>query len=121
LRLLARPEGAHEHEASDAGLLRRGEKVARALGHHSLELLLLALADRDQVHDRIHALDSASQAGRIGHVPLDELDIELRRTADEAANRSPGGPERSEDVTADEAGPAREQDHVAVSRSKFCQ
>ena len=92
LRLLARPERAHEDEASDAGVLRRGEQVARALRHDPLELLLLALADRDEVHDRVDALDRALQARRIGHVARDELALEVSRLEGSRTRQRTGRP-----------------------------
>ena len=100
------------------------EQIAAALDHHPLELLLLALADGDEVDDGVDALDGAAQAGRIGHVTLDDLAPErlgLAGVAREGAHvlscREQGG----NDVAPHESGGARNEDHFAGSRSKFCQ
>ena len=104
--------------------LAASRRSSPALHHHALELLLLALADRDQVDDGLDALDRTPEAGRIGHVPLDELAPERRallRIAHESAHVLPRREQRLYDVAPHEPGGARDQDHFAGSRSKFCQ
>ena len=54
LRRLARPERAHQDEPPDAGVLRCGDEVLRALRHHALEFGGAALEDRDEV-DHVRA------------------------------------------------------------------
>src|SRR5437667_417952 len=68
LRLLARSEGAHQDEALDPGILRGRNEVAGSMLHHALELLLGALADRDQVDDHSDAFDSVLQADGARHL-----------------------------------------------------
>ena len=70
LRLLARAEGAHQHEAAHARLLGGRNEVGGALLHHPAELLGSALPDRDEVDDRVAALDCRAQARGVGHVAL---------------------------------------------------
>ena len=127
LRLLGRPERAHEHEPADAGLARGGDEVARAVDHDPLERLRLPLADRDEVDDRVAAGDRGAEALRVGHVSLDELaapglePLAAAAVADEAAHVVVGGAERVHDVAADEAAAAGDEDHVFASSAKFCQ
>ena len=96
-----------------------------ALDHDPLELLLLALADRDEVDDRLDALDRTPEAVRVGHVALDELAAERPRAffglAHEGAHVLPAGEQRVHDVAPDESRAAGDEDHFAGSRSKFCQ
>ena len=74
-----------------------------------------------------HAVDGSAQIVRIGDVALDELAAQraqlrcLARVAHEAAHRSILLAQGLHDVPADEAGPSRDEDHDAVSRSKFFQ
>ena len=73
----------------------------------------LALADRDEMDDRVDAVDGAAQAGRIGDVALDQLAapvpklLRLADVADEAPNRPVLFPQRVDDVPADEPRAAR--------------
>ncbi len=114
-------------EALDAALLRQLEQVASPADHDPLELLRLPLPDRDEVDDDVDALERAPDAGRIGHVALDELAAErfqrgrLAPAPNETAHRLSRPAQRVHDVPADEARPARDEDHLAGSRSKFCQ
>ena len=102
-------------------------RVARSADHDPLELLGFPWRNGDEVDDDVDVLDGPAQAGRVGHVALDELAAErperarLAPVADEAAHRPFGLPQRVDDVPSDEAGPAGDQDHLAGSRSKFCQ
>ena len=81
LRLLADAERAHQHEAADTRVARRGDQVARALRHHALEVGGLAEDDRDEVDDRVAALHRPAEARRVGDVALDELDAPAPRPA----------------------------------------
>ncbi len=73
LRVLACAEGAHQDEALDAGVLCGRDEVAGSLLHHPLELLLSALADRDEVDDRIDAFDRVLEADGVRHLADDRL------------------------------------------------
>src|SRR5439155_15775444 len=103
------------------------EESAGSPDHDPLELLRSALANGHEVDDDVDALDGPAQAGRIGHVTLGELAAERREppgpapVADEAAHRLPRLAQRVHDVPTDEARSAGDEDHFAVSRSKFCQ
>ena len=71
--------------------------------------LRLALADRDEVDDRVAARHGRAQALRVGHVSLDELaapglePLAAAPVADEAADVLVVRAERVHDVPADEA------------------
>ena len=97
------------------------------LDHDPLELLGLPLPNRDEVDDDVDALERAPDAGRIGHVALDELAAErfqrprLAPAPNEAAHRPVRPAQRVHDVPTDEPGTAGDEDHLAGSRSKFCQ
>src|SRR5439155_12489631 len=73
LRLLARAEGAHMHEAPNADSVCGSEEIARALDHDPLELLAPALPDPDEMNHRVDACDGTAQALRVRDVALDEL------------------------------------------------
>ena len=86
--------------------------------------LLLALAHRDQVDDGVDSLDRAAEAGRVGHVTLDHLSPERRALAGiahQGAHVLPRSGQCADDVAPHEARGAGDEDHFAVSRSKFCQ
>ena len=61
------------HEAPNAGVSRSSEQVAGSFDHDPAELLTPALADRDEMNDRVNPCDRTAQARRMGHVALDEL------------------------------------------------
>ena len=115
-------------EAADAGLVRRGEEVPRAVDHHPLELLRRPwrIATRwttasqpstaaRSVSGRVTSPSTSSQPQRLE--PL----AALAPVADEAADRPAVGAQRLDDVAADEAVRARDEDHVVDSPAKFCQ
>ena len=126
-------ERAHVDEAADPGVLGGREERARALLHDPLERLVGALDDRDQVDDRVAALDGAAQARLVGHVAGDELAAQAGqlgrmrpvRVADERANLMPLVPDRPDDVGTHEARAAGDEDaHQPAgfaSSAKFCQ
>src|SRR5436190_5031500 len=124
---LARPEGAHQDEAPDSSLLRSRDEVAGALLHHALELLRTALADRYQVDDGVDAFGGRSQARLVRHLADHGSAREVAgagRVADEQLQVVSLAGDRTYDLVADEAGPARDEDlHLdsVASRSKFCQ
>ena len=105
----------------------RGDEAPRAVDHDPLELLRLALADRDEVDDRVAARDGRAQALRVGHVSHGQLaapglePLAAAPVADEAADVLAVRTERVHDVPAHEAVPAGDEDHVADSLAKFCQ
>ena len=74
LRRLVEAERAREDEAADAGVLRSGDEIARALRHDALEVRRRALDDRDEVDDRVHSLARVAQRGRVVDVAGRELD-----------------------------------------------
>ena len=84
----------------------------------ALELLVLALPDRDEVDDARDALERGPERLGLGHVALDELaaqGLELAcraRVADEHAHAPAGVAQRTHDVAADEPGSAGDEDHV---------
>ena len=111
------------HEALHAALFRQPEEVARASDHDPLELLRLALANRDQMDDHVDVVDGTAHGRRIGDVALDELAapvaklLRLADVADEAAHLAVLLAQRMDDMPADETGAAGDQDHC----SKFFQ
>ncbi len=121
MRLLARPERAHEHESPHPRLAGGGEQVARAVDHDALELLLAALPDRDEVDDRVHALHGAAEALRVGHVAFGALRSGDRAFAHECAHVVPGVLDRANHVRADEPGAAGDEDLHDSTRWKFFQ
>ena len=70
LRLLVRPERGHEHEATDALLLRGGDQVARALLITRSKSSRLAADDRDEVDDRVRTLHGARRRLAAPSCPL---------------------------------------------------
>src|SRR5207248_197576 len=127
-RLLADAERAHQHEAADARLPRRGDEVARSLLHEAPELASPARADRDEVDHAVAARHRGSERGRVGHVSFGQLAAPARErrafapVANQAAHRPVLGAERVHDPGADEAGPSGDEDgHDSSSRAKFCQ
>ena len=105
----------------DARLLRGGEQVARAVDHHALELLRLALPDRDEVDDRVAALDGGAQARRhrsrrpaTSSQPQASSVRRPARSRTSAAHVAAVRAQRVDDVAADEAGAAGDEDHVAA-------
>ena len=71
LGLLGRPERAHQDETLGSGAC--GEQVSRALDHDPLELLGLALPDRDEVDDDVLARRGPAQAVGVRHISLSRL------------------------------------------------
>ena len=120
LRLLARAQRAHQDEAADAGRLRRRHEIGGALLHHTAELLLAPLPDRDEVDDSLATLDGLAQCRSVGQLALDELAAPgfevLRRAAlgvaDETADRPVLRAQRVHDLRPDEPGPTRDQNHA---------
>ena len=108
-RVLVQAEGAHEHEAPDSGSAGCRDDVACALAHDPLEVLRLALDDRDEVDDGVGAGNCGAKRLRLRHVALDELDPEgaevvfARRLTDERADRQPAVTQRRDHARADEA------------------
>ena len=117
LRPLVDSERAHEDEAPDACGLRCVQEVPCSLAHDPLELLGLALADRDEVHDALDALHRRGEARGLGHVTLHERaagELGLRCSAqvtDEAPDLLAGATQGSHDVAADEPGGAGDENH----------
>ncbi len=101
--------------------------------HDPLERLVGALDDRDQVGNRVAALDGSPQACFVRDVAGDELAVQAGqlgrvfpvRVADERANLVPLVPDRPDDVGTHEAGAAGDEDaHQPAgfaSSAKFCQ
>ena len=105
---------------------RRRDEVARPCVHHPLEVRRAAGDDRDEVDDRVAALDGA-RAGSSASVtsPCDELaapGLQRRRRAPGSRTRQRTsrscGAQRVHDPRADEPGAAGDEDH---RRAKFCQ
>ena len=118
LRLLARAQGAHVYEAPDARLTRRAEEVVRALGHDPLELLVLALPDRDEVDDALDPVDRPSQARRqsvmspsASSQPQMLERLPSSPVADEASHRRAGIAQPSRDMAADEPRSTGHENH----------
>ena len=118
LRLLADAERAHQHEAADARVLRRGEQVRVPSTITRSKSAGLPRDDRDEVDDGVAAGHRPPQARRVGDVALGELAAPaLQRPAraglpNEAADVRPGGAQRVDDLRADEARSARDEDHA---------
>jgi hypothetical protein len=94
------------------------------LDHDPLERLGLALAHGHEVNDGVDSFDGAAEAVRVGHVPLNQLSAESRglaRIAHQGAHVLARGVQRANDVAPHEARGAGDEDHLAGSRSKFCQ
>ena len=121
---LVRAEGAHQDEAAHAGVRRGRDEALRAADHDPLEILGLALDDRDEVDDDLAALGCGAEAGRVGDVALDRLaapGLERLRAveaADERANVVPARAQCVRNLRADEPGAAGEQDLHAPSSSR---
>ena len=112
-----------------AGVARRSDEVARALDHHPLELLGLALADRDEVDDDVAAVDRAargSPASVTSPPTTSQPSFSSSRALSESgcvASTRTGRSllaQRVDDVRPDEAGAAGDEDHRPFS-SKFFQ
>ena len=110
------------HEAPDARILGRREQVARAVDHDALEVALASLTDRHQMDDGLGTLDSSTETGRIGQVPLNKLGApgpELRPVVgvpDEGADGQVAAAKLVHDVAAHEPGPPGDEDQPAGSR-----
>ena len=80
-----------------------------------------ALADRDEMHDRLDSFDGPAEAGGVGDVPSSQLAApggELggaTRVTDEAADRQLAAAQLVDDVPAHEARAAGDEDHPAGS------
>ncbi len=96
--------------------------MRRSLRHHAVEVGGLALEDRHEVNDPGASLDRVTQARGIGDVPSGDLalDVVERRRSSRVPNERPhllsGLRQRAHDVTADEAGGARDEDHAVSSK-----
>jgi len=114
-------------EPADPGVARSREQVARAVDHDPLELLGRALADRDELDDRVDSRDRAAQALCIRDVALGELAAPARQlrgltwVPDEAAHGQVTAAQLVDDVATHEARPPGDEDQPAVSFWKFCQ
>jgi hypothetical protein len=93
-----------------------------------LELLVLSLADRDEMDDGVAALERGAYGLGLRDVAFDDLAAPrlealsgLAPVADERTNRSLVGAQTVDDVPSDETGRARDEDHVVDSPPKFCQ
>src|SRR5438093_4455305 len=121
LRLLARAEGAHVHEAPNPGVLCSSEEIARALDHDPLELLAPALPDRYEMNDRVDAGDGGSQALRVGDVALGQVASPRRglccpaQVTNETAHGEAAAAQLVDDVAAHEAGAPRDEDQPVGS------
>src|SRR4029450_5703526 len=101
------------------------DEIARPLLHDPAEVLVPALADRDQVHHHFGTADRTPHALGVAHVALDELRPPGRegcgrafaRPADEASNREVPVAQRSHDLRADQPGAAGDQDPARDSRA----
>ena len=110
-------------EAGATPMLPPGE-IGGALLHHTAELLLAPLSDRDEVDDGLATLDGPAQRRSVGHLALDELAASgfeaLRRAAlgiaDETADRPVLRAQREHDLRPDEPGPTRDQNHACDYR-----
>jgi hypothetical protein len=128
LRRRAGAERAHQDDALDALLVRRREEVAEAFRHDAMEVMRAALDDRDEVHHVRAALHRRADARGVGDVAGRKLDPParelrpLRRRAHECTDVPVLCAERVDDLRADEARSARDEDFQrAASDVKFCQ
>ena len=124
LRALVQAEGAREHEAAHARVLRRRDELSRvpsAITRSKSAREPLMIATRWTTAST--PATAARRRGRIGDVSLDELDAPGRQArrpaavAHERPHRDLPGAQRMHDVLPDEAGGAGDED----GHSKFFQ
>lgn len=121
---LEHAEGTEVDEAADAGRLRRGDEVRRAAGVDALEVCAAVpiARQRDEVDDRVAAVDGAAERGGIDDIAeahlqcaggggvADPQPLRGLLVTHERHDLVSGGEECGEDVAADEARAAGEED-----------